>query len=119
MIQIGNQGQAIASTNYWATEHARAGLCFLSVNAGALRLLVPQAAADALVEMRTGRSVTVEPSATPGCIDIVFEDGTQSPFALTIDKRQCDRALESRRAMPFTVWTEDGVQLTLKANVRG
>lgn len=29
-IIIGNEGQAIKQTNYWDTEHAAAGLVFLS-----------------------------------------------------------------------------------------
>jgi hypothetical protein len=121
MIEIANNGQAVASTNYWSTEHGRAGLCFLSTNAGALRLLVPRAAQAALTEMRTGTSVTIEPpvrAETPGCVDIVFEDGTDAPFRLTIDRRQTDHALKSGRSMPFTVWTEDGLHLTLTALIR-
>jgi len=45
MITIANDGPDIASTNYWATDHARAGIVYLSGNAGAWRLLMPPAAA--------------------------------------------------------------------------
>ena len=76
MIKISNNGPDIASTDYWTTEHALAGLCYLSGNAGALRLLVPKAAEGMLAEMRTGASVTIEKSIPEPrrCIDLVFED---------------------------------------------
>jgi len=118
MIEIGNDGAEIAYTNYWQTEHAARGFCYLSGNAGAWRLLVPAAAASYLDEMRTGRSVTIEPSLqNQGCWDLVFEDGTSSPFFLAVDKRQVERAIEPGKYR-LTVWTEDGKQLDLPCNVR-
>lgn len=41
MITVQNDGPDIASTNYWESAHAARGLCYLSGNAGALRLLAP------------------------------------------------------------------------------
>lgn len=41
MITISNDGQKIVSTNYWDTEHAKRGFLYLSWNAGAGRLLLP------------------------------------------------------------------------------
>lgn len=119
MISIANEGQDIVSTNYWETEHANAGLCYLSGNAGAWRLLVPEAAEHMLAEMRTGKRVSIEPSIIePGCWDIVFEDGSDSPFALTLDKRQMDWAMGAASGFPFTVWTQRGKQLTFSASAR-
>jgi hypothetical protein len=118
MITITNDGPLIASTDYWDTEHASAGLCYLSGNAGAWRLLVPEAAEGSLADMRTGRRARIEPSIVErGCVDIVFDDGSGSPFAVTLDRRQIDRALE-RGSRPLTVWTERGLQLTLTAEVK-
>lgn len=67
-------------TDYWDTEHANAGLCYLSGNAGTWRLLVPEAAEGSLAEMRTGTRATIEPSLhLPGrCWDVVFDDGSDS-----------------------------------------
>jgi hypothetical protein len=119
MIEIVNDGASIVSTNYWATEHANRGLCYLSGNAGTWRLLVPEAAEGLLPEMRTGRRAIIEPSRhLPGrAWDIVFDDGTSSPFALAVDRRQIDRAIEpgSRR---LTVWTERGQVIDLQCMVR-
>lgn len=58
MIHIENQGAEIASTNYWDTPHAQRGFCYLSGNAGVWRLLVPEAQAALLAEMRTGLQKT-------------------------------------------------------------
>lgn len=96
MIQIANDGADIVSTNYWDTEAASAGLCYLSGNAGTWRLLVPEAAEGSLADMRTGTRATIERSIRmPGrCWDIVFQDGTPSPFCITLDKRMLDRRLD-------------------------
>jgi hypothetical protein len=120
MITIQNIGQDIGSTNYWESEHANVGLCYVSGNAGALRLLVPEAAEGMLPEMRTGGSVTIEASiAHPSqCVDVVFEDGTDAPFALSIDRRQLDRALTLGDNVPFTVWTARGKQMAFLASVK-
>lgn len=118
MIEIQNAGQDIARTNYWSTEHASAGLLYLSGNAGTWRLLVPPAAEHMLDEMRTGKSVTIEPSISDSrCWDIVFEDGTDSPFAVALDKRQVDRKMEPGKAV-FSAWTQSGKVLDLPCEVR-
>lgn len=59
MLTIGNRGQAILATNYWGSDHAARGLFFLSWNAGAGRLLVPDSQKHALREMRGAREVLV------------------------------------------------------------
>lgn len=109
MIKIKNDGPLIAATDYWHTDHAAQGLCYLSGNAGAWRLLVPDMAETLLAEMRTGKSAFIEPSlsAPAQALDIVFDDGTDSPFALTIDRRQIDRAV-SPGPSRLTVWTRLG-----------
>lgn len=120
MISIGNNGQDVASTNYWETEHAFSGLCYLSANAGALRLLVPEAAESMLAEMRTGKSVTIEKSISDPkqCVDIVFEDGSEAPFAVALDRKQIDRVLTLGNKVPFTVWTQRGKQISLLATIK-
>ena len=119
MITIGNNGQELAETNYWDSEHASAGFCYLSANAGALRLLVPEAAEGLLAEMRTGKRVLLEPSiSSPGCIDIVFDDGTDEPFALAIDRQQIDRALTPATNVRFVIWTQRGPQAEFVAVIK-
>lgn len=119
MIEIANNGAEIASTNYWETEHAHGGLCYLSGNAGTWRLLVPPEAEVLLAEMRTGKKVSIEPSLqVPGrCWDVVFEDGTTSLFSVAIDKKQVDRAMQPGKCR-LTVWTVGGKVLDLACVVR-
>lgn len=118
MIEIRNDGPRIRSTNYWGTEHALEGLCYLSGNAGAWRLLVPGAAVSMIDEMRTGRSASIEPSIqASGCWDIVFDDGSDTPFSLSLDKRQVDRSMTPGQCR-LTVWTQEGLVLDMPCDVR-
>jgi len=108
LITIKNAGPDIVSTNYWQTEYATRGLCYLTANAGVLRLLVPDSAASMITEMNTGRSVTIEPSiSVQGAVDIIFEDGTDTPFSLTLDERQSDRIITPGKCK-LSVWTQLG-----------
>lgn len=118
MITITNDGPGITGTNYWDTEHAMAGLCYLSGNAGVWRLLVPPEAETMLTEMRTGHRVSIEPSLhLAGHLDVVFQDGTDAPFSVAIDPRQIDRALEPGE-YNLAVWTCRGCEMTLPCIVR-
>lgn len=118
-IFIGNNGQEIAETNYWATEQAKKGLCLISTNAGAIRLLVPEATRGYLEEMKTGKCITIEESLHDSrCVDIIFEDGTDMPFFLAIDKQQIDRVLSPGKNLTFAVWTERGKEFQLKAEIK-
>lgn len=118
MFLISNNGSELTSTNYWDSEHGRAGLCYLSGNAGAWRLLVPDALEHAIPEMLTGRSVTIEASIVERqAWDIVFEDGSQSPFALTLDRRMSDRRMKAGRCR-ISVWTRHGKAMELPCRIR-
>lgn len=119
MIHIENQGAEIARTNYWETPHAQRGYCYLSGNAGVWRLLVPKAQAALIADMRTGQRATLEPSLqTPSqCWDLVFEDGSDSPFSPALDKRQVVRALDARPCC-LAVWTPQGRVLKVHGTVK-
>lgn len=117
MIQIINDGPAITSTTYWQSDHARHGLVYASFNAGTLRLLLPEPARWMLADMAIGQRVSIAPSIRePGCWDVVFENGTTAPFAITLDARQFDRT-PIAGACPVTVWTADGCQLSLPGEI--
>ncbi len=68
MFFIENEGQAVAGTDYWQSVQAQAGYVYLSWNAGAARLLVPDAAKHLL--RRCGglsTSSSVRSTAWPRC----------------------------------------------------
>jgi hypothetical protein len=78
MFEIHNDGPAIVSSNYWDTEFAKAGAVFLSVNAGAFRLLLPDSQIGALADMRTAGAVIVSRGPWPDrqcddAIEVLFE----------------------------------------------
>lgn len=101
MLTIHNRPDGtIADTDYWQSEYNACGLAYLSGHRLGLRLLLPTAHADEwLPKIQTGKRAVIKPPARQGYtnhIDIVFDDGTDSPFSLCIDRtQQLDTALRS------------------------
>lgn len=95
MFFIENEGQAVARTDYWQSVQAQAGYVYLSWNAGAARLLVPDAAKYLLREMRGAEYVIISKGALHGrdALELVFEDGSDAPFVIHMLSEQCDRLL--------------------------
>lgn len=117
MFSIINNGGDILSTNYYDSEAAKEGFCLLTGNAGTLRLLVPERFEHCLAEIRTGKKVVIEKSLMDHrCIDIVFEDGSNSPFFIALDKRLTMNIGGRKRNVDFAVWTRKGKQYTSKAD---
>lgn len=93
MLTIHNRPDGtIADTDYWQSEYNARGLAYLSGHRLGLRLLLPTAhAAEWLPEIQTSKCAVIEPPARqgyPNHIDIVFDDGTDSPFSLCLDRTQ-------------------------------
>lgn len=88
-LKICNSGPEILSTNFWDSDIARAGKFIVSVNAGHLRLLVPDNMHPALADMLVGAD-HVQITALPSdrwvegrfCTQWLFEDFSESPFML-------------------------------------
>lgn len=126
MLAIKNAGQNIIETNYWDSEHARRGYCYLSWNAGAARLLLPDALKGELREMRGANCVIVSrgPWHEQGgreALELLFEDGSDSPYCLHLVAEQTDRLLpEDNQGGGFvvTVWTRGGEKLRLPGKYR-
>ena len=126
MITIGNDGPRIASTNYFDSEHAQKGFYFLSWNASTARILVPDSRRPDIAQMRSAKEIIISrgPWIEQGgrdAIELLFEDHTDSPFMLLLTMEQCDRTLpdtDQGRGKPATIWTREGLQLTLPAAYR-
>jgi hypothetical protein len=126
MITIANQGQRIASTNYWDSDHAKAGYLYLSWNAGAARLLLPDNQKSMLREMKTGKYVIVSRGPWPEhgnreALELLFEDGSDIPFTIHLVAEQTDRLLpEDNQGGGFvvTVWTRGGEKMRLPGKYR-
>lgn len=113
MIEIVNAGPAIERTNYFDTAHAAHGLFYVSWNASVARILVPDSQIPALDEMRTGRMCVISRASFRGAdaLELMFDDGTEAPYAVHVEMRQTDRAVADEHK-PFTVtaWTRVGKQ---------
>lgn len=126
MLTIENQGQAIANTNYWDSDHARAGYCYLSWNAGAGRLLLPDGLKVMLPEMRGAKYVIVSrgPWREQGgreALELLFEDGGDTPFCIHLVAEQCDRMIpetDQGGGFVIAVWSRGGMKLRLPGKYR-
>jgi hypothetical protein len=118
MLIITNHGQALADTNYWDSEHARAGLLYLSWNAGAGRLLIPDAAKSYLREMCSAREVIVSrgPWTDHGgrdALELLWEDNSNNPYCIHLVTEQTDRMLpdtDQGGGFVITAWTRGGLK---------
>jgi hypothetical protein len=125
-IRIGNRGQAIASTNYWDCEAAKDGIFYLSWNAGAARLLVPDCQKHYVREMRSAKHVVISRGPLPQHggpigLELLFEDNSDQPFVLMIPEDASDRRLpKTDQGSEFfiTVWTRGGQKLRLPCRYR-
>jgi hypothetical protein len=128
VIKIINDGPALVSTDYWRTEHCARGFAYLSINAGAARLMLPPALHSALADMRSAREVIIsrgqlQPPGGRGqdALELMFEDDSDAPFALHMLMSQCDRTLPANDqggGFDLVVSTEAGEQLRLPARYR-
>jgi hypothetical protein len=118
IITVGNKGQDLSpeGTNYWDTEMAHLGHLFLSWNAGAGRLLVPDCLTSAIPEMLTGKLAVISRGAWPAgqkadAIEIMFDDDSNAPFSIHLAVEQCSQMLpdyDIGTEFPFTIWTRSG-----------
>jgi hypothetical protein len=117
MLRVENNGQDIVSTNYFETDWARGGYVFLSMNAGAFRLLLPPVQEPELLEMEKSSYIVVsrgpwEEMKNRDAVEILFEDGSSSPYCLHIGIEQVDVLPDRRRDdLIFSVWTAKGKSL--------
>lgn len=119
-LEIRNDGPEILSTNYFATPHAAAGKLYLSVNAGAFRLLVPAPQAGLLAEMRTAAGCAVTRGRWQGAdaLEALFDDGSKSPFAVHLGPGSFDRYptdADAAGEWVLTVWAPGQGGVPLKA----
>lgn len=98
ILTIKNHGTIIVASNYWDSPLARGGYLYLSTNAGAFRLLVPDGQRSAISDMRPGAKhivVSMLPKADwvegKYCAEWMVEDGTKAPWSCHLSPSQIDR----------------------------
>ncbi len=94
IITFENDGQNILRTNYFDSPASKMGYVFLTINAGAFRLLVPDEMAKSLIaEVATAKEVIVsrgiwEVKGGIDALEIMFEDDSDNPFCFHISTKQ-------------------------------
>ncbi len=112
MIEIRNHGPLLVASNFWETEMEAAGKFYLSLNAGAFRLLVPRSQEPAIREMQTAGEVIVSRGPWPDAgrddgFELLFEDEGETPFSLFFSVETLDRLpldADADREWLFTAW---------------
>jgi|SRR4030042_65454 hypothetical protein len=115
-LTVENDGQAIVSTNYWQSDYAKRGFFYLTINAGAFRLLVPPSREGELADMLTASEVIVSRGPWPehgkhDALELLFEDYSDSPYSLHITSDQVDRMpadADRHKTFVFAVWVQTG-----------
>lgn len=121
-FKMENDGPELIETNFFDLQKWRNNY-FLSVNAGAFRLLVPDSMVRYLGEMKTGKEVIVSrgPMEHKDCYEMMFEDNSNAPFCIHIETRAADRLLQpsdQHKKAVFDVYTRKGKVLSLPCYYR-
>lgn len=94
-IRVSNHGPLITSTNYWDSDLARQGKVFVSVNAGAVRVLLPPVRYPDLTDMRQAKYCVLSRGPWPAerrqeAVEIMWEDESQSPYTMHLTPESFD-----------------------------
>lgn len=95
IITIENHGPLIVASNYWQSVHANLGKVYCSVNAGTIRVLVPQAQRPLIAEARKAQYAILSRGPWPemglaDAVEILWEDGSDNPFAMHLSPESFD-----------------------------
>lgn len=106
---VSNNGQEIVSTDFWESKWNDNGMLYLSVNAGAFRLLVPDNCRDFdLNEVNTAKVIVISTGKGMGreCVfEILYDDYTNSPYSMHFGTEQSDRIpTESKGEFRFIIY---------------
>ena len=112
-FHITNNGPEVISTNFWDKDFLPGKAYYVSINAGAFRLLI-QKKAEFLIPQMTENVTEViitegEFEGCPGGFEVMFEDGSPTPFALHIGSEAFQTLPGPRdyikdRTYVFSVW---------------
>jgi hypothetical protein len=115
-LVIENNGQEILSSNFWDSDKSS---FFLSVNAGAARLLIPDSRIDEIQKMMTGRLVIISrgpcwPRADKDAIEIMFDNGSNTPYSIQLMAEQTDDLIPNSmhgNSLAFSAWGKNAVKI--------
>lgn len=125
-LHVVNDGQLIVSTNYWTSDYALNGVLFFSVNEGCVRLLLPNTVSQVLGDdvLTAATYVIISRGMLFGKegYEVLFEDGSDSPFAIHTLVNQWDRVIpvveSGRTDIKFAVYSQGLLVRTMAARFR-
>jgi len=126
MLMIENDGQLIKKTNYFESELARAGKFFLSMNAGAFRLLIPESLENAIKnEIKLAKSFIIvrgpwHQMHIKDALELIFDDKSDEPFSLQLTEKSLDRwpnAGDEGKEFVLTIWVK-GLKTILNTRIK-
>jgi hypothetical protein len=124
-LSVTNDGPNIIETNFWRTDYNEKGKFYLSANASAFRLLVPLGYENAISEMLTAKEVVItngwHRQLSRDMVEVMFDDNTDSPFALWLSIAQTDNRVadNAQKDFDFLVYTWGcSLAVRFKANWR-
>jgi hypothetical protein len=114
-VQIRNDGPTLTEANWWDLTLGKE-FCFLTVNAGCFRLLVPPFYEDFIPPMKAGVHEIVISTidsrfSSEYVAEILFDDHSVAPFAILLSAARVDRLIcndYSVRAVTFAVYVNRG-----------
>ena len=126
LVKIINAGKKIKETNFWDSELAKYGKFYCSINAGCIRLLVPDNQVHLLSEMKTGKKVILSRGPWPQMgvddgFEIMFEDYSNCPFSIHVGTESWDLLPDQNTTgskWQFAIWTRSGCMYQSKCYYR-
>jgi len=116
-LTIENDDSEIVTSNFWDSDLAKQGYFFLSLNAGAARLLIPDNRVDEVSEMKAGKLVILTRgrwNRKKDALEIFFDDGSEEQYSMHLSKDQLDRLIpvsDNGRDLTFSAWKRGPVKL--------
>jgi hypothetical protein len=123
MFTFENAGKKLKSTNYWDSEHAKKGALFFSINAGCIRMLIPDNMHHIISEIKTGKKIIISRGPWPDQnredgFEILFDDYTEAPFTLHVGVEQWAMLPAKSNKWEFAAWTREGMVLEKRCYYR-
>ena len=108
-----NHGPLVVSSTYWGSSFEELGKLWVSVNAGAIRVLVPMSMRRIIEDMRTAKHVICSRGPWPAggkadAMELLFEDFSDCPFSLHVGPESVDQfpGDPAPGAWVVTVWDQ-------------
>lgn len=118
LLTIGNNSQEITSTNYWESMYNAEGFFYISINAGCVRLLVPERysidtqffddtlSAKQIVLSMLKKYLQEEKRHS---VELMFDDHSENPYCIHVAPNQIDRLLlpeDNNKVMRFIAYAK-------------